>query len=79
MTDEAGRDLKVLCVPAGDPRWEHLQDIGDVDEYLLNELRHFFVVYKDLEPGKESHIGGWGTKAEALTAIADARAAYVPD
>jgi inorganic pyrophosphatase len=79
MTDEAGRDLKVLCVPAGDPRWEHLQDVGDVDEYLLNELRHFFVVYKDLEPGKESHIGGWGTKAEALTAIADARAAYVPD
>ena len=50
-----------------------------MDEYLLNELRHFFVVYKDLEPGKESHIGGWGTKAEALTAIADARAAYVPD
>jgi len=76
MTDEAGRDLKVLCVPAGDPRWEHLQDVSDVDDFLLAEIRHFFVVYKDLEPGKESIIGGWGSKAEAIAAIDAARAAY---
>ena len=30
MVDEAGGDDKVLCVPAGDPRWDHIQDIGDV-------------------------------------------------
>jgi len=76
MTDEAGRDLKVLCVPAGDPRWEHLQDVSDVDDFLLAEIRHFFVVYKDLEPGKESIIGGWGSKGEAIAAIDAARAAY---
>ncbi len=76
MTDEAGRDLKVLCVPAGDPRWEHLQDVSDVDDFLLAEIRHFFVVYKDLEPGKESIIGGWGSKSEAIAAIDAARAAY---
>jgi len=76
MTDEAGRDLKVLCVPAGDPRWEHLQDVSDVDDFLLAEIRHFFVVYKDLEPGKESIIGGWGSKAEAIAAIDAASAAY---
>ena len=76
MTDEKGRDLKVLCVPAGDPRWEHLQDLDDVDDFLLAEIRHFFVVYKDLEPGKESVIGGWGTKAEAVAAIHDAADAF---
>ena len=27
MTDEAGGDDKVLCVPAGDPRWDHIQEI----------------------------------------------------
>ena len=27
MTDEAGGDDKVLCVPAGDPRWEHIKDL----------------------------------------------------
>ena len=27
MTDEKGGDDKVLCVPAGDPRQEHLRDL----------------------------------------------------
>ncbi|EUA23106.1 inorganic pyrophosphatase [Mycobacterium xenopi 4042] len=30
MTDEAGGDDKVLCVPAGDVRWDHIKDIDDV-------------------------------------------------
>jgi inorganic pyrophosphatase len=30
MTDEAGGDDKVLCVPANDPRLEHLRDIHHV-------------------------------------------------
>ena len=32
MTDEAGGDDKVLCVPAHDPRLEHLRDINHVLE-----------------------------------------------
>ena len=76
MRDEAGRDLKVLCVPAGDPRWEAVTDLGDVDEFLLAEIRHFFEVYKDLEPGKSSVLGGWGGREVAVAAIEDARAAH---
>lgn len=30
MVDEHGGDDKVLCVPAGDHRWDHIQDVGDV-------------------------------------------------
>src|SRR5260370_8973323 len=30
MSDEKGRDVKVLCVPVTDPRWAHVQDIGDM-------------------------------------------------
>ncbi len=37
MTDEAGGDDKVLCVPAKDHRWDHIQDIGDVPEYELDD------------------------------------------
>jgi inorganic pyrophosphatase len=73
MEDEAGRDLKVLCVPAGDPRWAFIQNRDDVPTYLLSEIRHFFVVYKDLEPGKSSHIGDWMDQTAALAAIADAK------
>jgi inorganic pyrophosphatase len=76
MTDEAGRDVKVLCVPAGDPRWDHIRDVTDVPEHLRAEIRHFFTVYKDLEPGKESVIGGWTGVGDALASIADAQARY---
>ena len=78
MSDEAGRDLKVLCVAFGDRRWEHLQDVGDVPEHLLAEIRHFFSVYKDLEPGKSSQVGDWGGHAAAVEAIHAAEAAYEP-
>lgn len=61
MRDEAGPDAKVLCVPAGDPRWEHLQDLADVPEHLLAEIHHFFEVYKALEPHKDADVRGWTT------------------
>src|SRR5699024_12756952 len=48
MTDEAGRDDKVLCVPFADPRQEHLQDVRHVPEFAKLEIQHFFEVYKDL-------------------------------
>lgn len=73
MSDEAGRDLKVLCVASGDMRWEHLQDIGDVPDHLLAEIKHFFEVYKDLEPGKRSNVGGWSGHTAAIEAIEDAQ------
>ncbi len=76
MTDEAGRDLKVLCVPADDPRWNNIDDLEDVDGFLLAEVRHFFMVYKDLEPDKKSDLGDWAPKALALEAIADAQKRY---
>ena len=52
MVDEAGGDDKVLCVPAGDPRWDHIQDLADVPTFELEAIKHFFIHYKDLEPGK---------------------------
>ena len=59
MTDEAGGDDKVLCVPAGDPRWDHIQDLGDVPPFELEAIKHFFVHYKDLEPGKFVKAADW--------------------
>ena len=54
MEDEAGEDAKVICVPPGEPRWEGVEDIADMTPQLLAEIRHFFEVYKALEPGKHS-------------------------
>ncbi|WP_280247567.1 inorganic diphosphatase [Nocardia abscessus] len=65
MTDEAGGDDKVLCVPAGDPRWDHIQDLKDVPEFELAAIKHFFERYKDLEPGKYVKGSEWVGRAEA--------------
>jgi inorganic pyrophosphatase len=72
MVDEAGGDDKVLAVPAGDPRWDHIQDIGDVPQFELDAIKHFFVHYKDLEPGKWVKLLGWGGLDEAHELIAAA-------
>ncbi len=65
MTDEAGGDDKVLCVPAGDGRWDHIQDVGDVPSYELEAIKHFFVHYKDLEPGKYVKAADWAGREDA--------------
>lgn len=68
MRDRGERDNKVLCVPVTDPRWNHIKKLDDVPQSLLNEVEHFFKVYKNLEK-KKVKISGWGDKKEALAAF----------
>jgi len=69
MRDEMGGDDKVLCVPAGDPRWSWRQQIEDVSHFHRLEVQHFFEVYKDLEPGKSVEGAHWVDRAEAEAEI----------
>jgi inorganic pyrophosphatase len=69
MTDEAGGDDKLLCVPSTDPRVEHLRDIHHVSEFDRLEIQHFFEVYKDLEPGKSVEGANWVGRTEAEAEI----------
>jgi inorganic pyrophosphatase len=65
MSDEHGRDAKIVAVPISDIRGRSLSDVDDLDPHLKNEIQHFFAVYKDLEPGKHSEVLGFGSAAEA--------------
>lgn len=65
MTDEAGGDDKLVCVPADDPRMEHMRDIHHLPEFDRMEIQHFFEIYKDLEPGKSVEGASWAGRAEA--------------
>lgn len=65
MTDEKGGDDKVLCVLADDPRWEHIKDLSDISDFELDGIKHFFVHYKDLEPGKFVKAADWVGREEA--------------
>ena len=78
MSDEKGRDDKVVCVPLEDPQWNKLEQLEDLDEALRNEITHFFTIYKDLEE-KEVEVDGWYARDEALEAIEDARQRFDGD
>jgi len=71
MTDDGGSDAKVIAVPAGDPRWDYIQDVTDIPEYTRKEIEHFFEHYKDLEPNKWVKTEGWGDAAEADQIVRD--------
>ncbi|MDX6301835.1 MAG: inorganic pyrophosphatase [Nocardioidaceae bacterium] len=74
MSDEKGPDEKVLCVPADDPRYTHIQDLHHVSEFDRREITHFFEVYKDLEPGKSVEDSHWEGRAATYAEIEASRA-----
>ncbi len=76
MADEKGPDAKVLTVPATDPRWADVKDIEDLPSHMLDEIAHFFDVYKALEPGKLTEVSEWQGRDEAEQAVVDAQERY---
>jgi inorganic pyrophosphatase len=68
MADDKGEDSKVITVPDSDPRWSHVQELGDVPRHLLDEIEHFFSIYKDLE-GKTVEVHGFRAREDALEEI----------
>ena len=72
MSDEAGGDDKVVAVLSKDPRWAHIQDVGDIAEQLRNEIGHFFEHYKDLEPNKWVKVDEWAGATEAERLVQEA-------
>jgi inorganic pyrophosphatase len=79
MADEKGPDAKLLCVPGHDPRWADINDIADLGvrrPMLLEEIEHFFDVYKKLEPDKRTETRGWEGAAAAAREVDAARARF---
>ena len=69
MSDEAGQDAKILCVPATDPRQAGIQELDDIQSFERDEIAHFFAIYKVLEPGKGSVVQGWDDRKAAEEVI----------
>jgi len=69
MEDEKGPDAKILCVPSHDPNYDTAHDIGDIPQRLLDEIEHFFDVYKMLEPEKNSTTRGYEGRDAAYAEI----------
>lgn len=74
MEDEEGIDAKLLAVPTSkiDPLFGTITSIADVPEATKNKIKHFFEVYKALEPGKWVKVKNWLEKDDALAVIGKA-------
>jgi inorganic pyrophosphatase len=73
VQDERGPDAKLLCVPATDPRHQHLQELEDVPIHQIAEIWHFFEIYEALAPEKSAETRGWERRAQAVAALEDAQ------
>ena len=77
MRDEEGPDAKVIAVPDSDPRYAHLQDLGDLPTFQTETIQHFFQEYKVLESGKGASGFAWSDRAAAEAEINRATARAV--
>jgi inorganic pyrophosphatase len=73
MEDEKGPDAKIICVVHEDPLWRDVKDIEQLPSQLLEEIHHFFDVYKMLEPDKTASTIGYKGLSAALDEIDEAR------
>jgi inorganic pyrophosphatase len=74
MEDDGGHDEKIIAVPSSKltKRYDGVNDATDLPQITLDQIRHFFEHYKDLEPGKWVKVKGWGDAAMARQMIVEA-------
>ena len=56
-----------------------MHDLADLPQRLLDEIEHFFDVYKMLEPEKKSTTGGYEGRDAAYAEIEASRLRYQPE
>ncbi|MBT4963961.1 MAG: inorganic diphosphatase [Francisellaceae bacterium] len=71
MTDESGKDCKILAVPINkiSPLYSQIHSPQDVHPHTLSRIAHFFEHYKDLEDGKWVKIEAWEGPEQAIAEI----------
>lgn len=75
MTDGGDGDDKLIAVPVDDPRWDHVQDLDDINKHTLKEIEHFYSTYKKLQ-NKHVEVHGFKGKKEAEEAFELGRKIY---
>ncbi|MDY3846632.1 MAG: inorganic diphosphatase [Eubacteriales bacterium] len=49
MIDRDEVDEKIIAIPFGDPQYNVYKDVSELPSHIIEELRHFLTVYKQLE------------------------------
>jgi inorganic pyrophosphatase len=74
MEDEAGKDEKIIAVPASHltARYDNVKSYKDLPAITVEQVQHFFEHYKDLEEEKWVKVTRWGDVDEAHRLINEA-------
>ena len=75
MIDDEQRDEKIIAIPFGDPMYNGYRDVNALPAHVLDEMTHFFEVYKMLEH-KQTTVKEIRGRGEAVRIIGDCIAAY---
>ncbi|GHV02736.1 inorganic pyrophosphatase [Clostridia bacterium] len=75
MTDGTESDDKIVAIPIKEPTWNFYKDICELPPHILDEMIHFFSVYKQLENMNTSNLKIL-SKAEAKKVFAASIEAY---
>jgi inorganic pyrophosphatase len=54
MVDGGETDTKLIAVIDCDPRWKGIEDLKDLSQHELAEIKEFFETYKNLQKKKVS-------------------------
>ena len=73
---EDGDPLDVLVLLEDPTAYADVHDLPDLPQRLLDEIEHFFDVYKMLEPDKQTTTRGYEGRDAAWTEIAAAQRRY---
>jgi len=77
MSDERGRDQKILAVPDRNPRYESIHTMDQIFPHVRREIEYFFSIYKELEVNKQTEVFGWQGPQEARRLISACRERYL--
>lgn len=75
MIDKGEPDFKVLAVPARDPYFAQYKTFNDIPAHYLEEVKHFFMIYKQLEHATVSN-DGWAGEEETYETILNSMQLY---
>ncbi|MCL2755904.1 MAG: inorganic diphosphatase [Firmicutes bacterium] len=78
MIDNGEMDEKIIAVPLykNSRPAEKYKDITDLQKYMMEDIKHFVIHYKDLEKDNQVKINAIKGKEDAMKIIVDAKKRY---
>ena len=78
MTDNGLKDEKIIAVAKNDPFYNGYKDISEIPCHIMDEIKHFFTVYKTLE-NKSTSVDVFKNREAAIEIINNCLEKYRDD